>query len=330
MGKENRYIYEVKAEAFLVYDKSLCEMDSPFVQWLRSEGFSYAGRDGNYGICSWAYVNITHKMYAYGKPFIPIVKETGNHAITIDEFKTIYAIYKKYEGKKIFSFGDEQDEETEETLEMKDPYKPNVLNMLKFIWELKDKLNQEERKLCELKRDYTLEEFRDVVAKHMGKIEFFQQTAEKAGVPLDQYCREYFDRKQVTAANRNESVREYYRTVLKNRSLLEDCAENLARNWYAAEMNYTLEEFKAALAKKMEKYGEFQYQAKELGIPLDRFCRAYVDYKEAEDDDKDVQHSYEDLFSSGHSFAYLADNLAYTWDMIGDRVSGEKISQYLK
>ncbi|MBQ1416507.1 MAG: hypothetical protein IIY91_04240, partial [Selenomonas sp.] len=72
------------------------------------------------------------------------------------------------------------------------------------------------------------------------------------------------------------------------------------------------------------------YQAKELGIPLDRFCRAYVDYKEAEDDDKDVQHSYEDLFSSGHSFAYLADNLAYTWDMIGDRVSGEKISQYLK
>ena len=31
-------------------------------------------------------------------PGVEIVKALGNHAITIDEFKKIYAIYEKYEG----------------------------------------------------------------------------------------------------------------------------------------------------------------------------------------------------------------------------------------
>ena len=41
-------------------------------------------------------------------PGIAIVYVIGEHAITLDEFKTIYAIYKKYEGKELFTFHKER------------------------------------------------------------------------------------------------------------------------------------------------------------------------------------------------------------------------------
>ncbi len=109
--EERRYISQVGAEAFLIYDKSFREMDSPFVQWLKSEGFSYAWRKGHCSLCNWMYVNITHKVYAYGMIGVRVVRETGNHAITIEEFKTIYSIYKKYEGKDIFEFDEAKEAE---------------------------------------------------------------------------------------------------------------------------------------------------------------------------------------------------------------------------
>ena len=37
-------------------------------------------------------------------PGIKIVQPVGNHAITVDDFKTIYGIYKKYEGLGLFVF----------------------------------------------------------------------------------------------------------------------------------------------------------------------------------------------------------------------------------
>ena len=82
---------------FLVYDKSLAVHDSDFVKRLKAEGFRDAYYKGCYG-CSWVFVSITCKKYAYGMPGIKIVQPVGNHAISIDEFKTIYEIYKKYEG----------------------------------------------------------------------------------------------------------------------------------------------------------------------------------------------------------------------------------------
>ena len=54
------------------------------------------------------YIDITRKLYAYGMPGIAIVYVIGEHAITLDEFKTIYAIYKKYEGKELFTFHKER------------------------------------------------------------------------------------------------------------------------------------------------------------------------------------------------------------------------------
>ena len=96
-----------KTEAFLVCDKSLGSYEASFFSWLREEGFTFGGYHGNYG-CWWVYINITRKQFAYGMPGVPLVKEIGNHAITIEEFKSIYAIYKKYEGKGSFVFHSER------------------------------------------------------------------------------------------------------------------------------------------------------------------------------------------------------------------------------
>ena len=86
-----------------------CKYVSMFIKgdgaysWLRDEGFTFGGYHGNYG-CWWAHVNITRKQFAYGMPGVCLALPIGDHAITIEEFKTIYNIYKKYIGKDVFVF----------------------------------------------------------------------------------------------------------------------------------------------------------------------------------------------------------------------------------
>ena len=87
MVEKNLHIGEGKREAFLVCDHSLISVDAPFLKWLCEEGFVFGGYHGNYG-CSWIYVNITRKQYAYGMPGVGLAEPLGNHAITIEEFKT--------------------------------------------------------------------------------------------------------------------------------------------------------------------------------------------------------------------------------------------------
>lgn len=99
-------INQLHAESFLVCDKTFADCDSPFFKWLRSEGFTLGWHKGNYGVCDWAYINITSKQFAYGMPGVSITTPTGNHAITVDEFMTIYNIYKKYDGEDLFSCRD--------------------------------------------------------------------------------------------------------------------------------------------------------------------------------------------------------------------------------
>lgn len=114
-------IARVDPDAFLVCNMAFEDYTtkSPFVKWLESEGFVYGWYKGNYGNCPWIFVNITRKLYAYGMPGIKIVEPIGNHAITVEEFETIYEIYKKYEGKELFVFHkdrfdyDAKDEDTE-------------------------------------------------------------------------------------------------------------------------------------------------------------------------------------------------------------------------
>ena len=100
--KTKANIWEGKKKAFLVCDESLKDCNAPFLEFLRTEGYTCSGK-GNYG-CWWVHVDITTKQYAYGMPGVALVGEIGNHAITIDEFMTIYNIYKKYEGKELFVF----------------------------------------------------------------------------------------------------------------------------------------------------------------------------------------------------------------------------------
>ncbi len=101
--KTMQKIWEGKKKVFLVCDESLKDCNAPFLEFLRSEGYTCGSHKGNFG-CWWAYVDITTKQYAYGMPGVALVGEIGNHAITINEFMTIYKIYKKYENKEIFVF----------------------------------------------------------------------------------------------------------------------------------------------------------------------------------------------------------------------------------
>lgn len=91
--------------AVLVYDKSLLEgYDSEFYKWLRENGFKSWERHGFFSSCPWIYVNLNNRIYAFGMPGIPITQEFGDHAVTIEEFMSIYNIFEKYKGKKPLEF----------------------------------------------------------------------------------------------------------------------------------------------------------------------------------------------------------------------------------
>lgn len=54
--------------------------------------------------CEWVYVNIDSKTVQRGKLGVSLTKEIGHHTITPAEFKTIYGIYKKYDGLSPLTF----------------------------------------------------------------------------------------------------------------------------------------------------------------------------------------------------------------------------------
>lgn len=93
---------------FLVHDENLekhSQGDDPFVRWLFSEGFKvHEDYRGGWKTVTGVWINLNNKMIALGMPGIRCFEEIGHHALTIDEFKIIYGIYKKYEGKKPFEF----------------------------------------------------------------------------------------------------------------------------------------------------------------------------------------------------------------------------------
>ena len=100
-------------EAFVVRDRSLKDIDAPFFKWLEENGFKKGFSKGHFG-CDWAFVSITHKLFAYGMPGVSIVEETGGHAITLDEFFVVWKIYAKYEGLDMLAM-DEVGQKTRET-----------------------------------------------------------------------------------------------------------------------------------------------------------------------------------------------------------------------
>lgn len=88
----------------LVYDKSI-GMDCEFEKWLKSEGFTYwRYSKGWYEDVCWIYINLNNKLIARGMPGIVVTEPLFHHAVSIDEFKTIYSIFKKYEGHNPLEF----------------------------------------------------------------------------------------------------------------------------------------------------------------------------------------------------------------------------------
>ena len=86
------------SSSFLVKDDDLLQKwNSEFIKYLHSEGFKSWGKKGYFDGINWIFVNINNKLYAYGIPGIKITTPIGNHAISVEEFKLIYDIYKQYD-----------------------------------------------------------------------------------------------------------------------------------------------------------------------------------------------------------------------------------------
>lgn len=93
----------VGSACFLVKDKDLLNgVDSEIAWWLKKEGFEMC--KGWWTGVDWVYININSKTYMGGMPGISVTTPVGEHAITIEEFKAIYSVFKKYEGKTVLSF----------------------------------------------------------------------------------------------------------------------------------------------------------------------------------------------------------------------------------
>ena len=83
----------------LVKDDSLyAGGEAPLFKWLREEGFVWDGGHGYFSNVNWVYINISSKVFVPGMPGVGITREICGHAITINEFRQIYCIFKKYEG----------------------------------------------------------------------------------------------------------------------------------------------------------------------------------------------------------------------------------------
>ena len=81
----------------LVREKGLGNGKHPFWSWLLSEGFHSWLCHGNYGM-DWVFINLNSMTFAPGMPGIKVTSAIREHAITAEEFKTIWKIFMQYEG----------------------------------------------------------------------------------------------------------------------------------------------------------------------------------------------------------------------------------------
>ena len=116
------------ASCFLIKDERLksYRTSEGIYAYLREEGFN--AQKGGYFIegIDWLYINIYSKVYTKGRVGIGLTKVVGDHAITFDEFKTIYGIFKKYENLRTLVMNyDYKDLETE-WADYKDVWQPMI------------------------------------------------------------------------------------------------------------------------------------------------------------------------------------------------------------
>ena len=138
MESENSTAY------FLVHDPNLgkiSEGGDPFYNWLVSEGFTT--NETYHDIWDFVpgiWININTKIMAVGTPGIKCYEQIGHHAITIDELKIIYAIYKKYEGKPsfVFDWGESMMPESSGLLFTQNADDSVKIEVIYYDWDVKD------------------------------------------------------------------------------------------------------------------------------------------------------------------------------------------------
>ena len=86
------------AACVLIKEPELNDKQHPFWAWLEDEGFYPWNHHVQYKGEYWVYININTRYYLHAMSDIPLPTPIGNHAVTIQEFKTIWEIYKKYSG----------------------------------------------------------------------------------------------------------------------------------------------------------------------------------------------------------------------------------------
>ena len=86
---------------FLVKGNEIADAHSSFWDWLRDQGFHSWGRHGHYPQVDWVFINVCSKIYAPGMPGMQLANPLFGHAITLEEFYTIWDIYSKYSGLKV-------------------------------------------------------------------------------------------------------------------------------------------------------------------------------------------------------------------------------------
>lgn len=101
------------ASCFLVKDDCIKGnwQDTPIHKFLKDEGFVCWGKAKSQPGVDWLYINIYSKVYSKGMYGVGLTKVVGDHAITIDEFFTIYGIYKKYENFGVLKMTQEEQDE---------------------------------------------------------------------------------------------------------------------------------------------------------------------------------------------------------------------------
>ncbi len=73
------------------------------LDYLHNNGFKVIlkGPIGFSSLCNWYWVNMNSNIYCIGKPGVQYAHPFGKHAVTVEEFKVINDIYKKYEGLSV-------------------------------------------------------------------------------------------------------------------------------------------------------------------------------------------------------------------------------------
>ena len=99
MSTETERSISSKNGCFLIKDTSLLQgWNSPVYNYLWSKGFIRWRTKGVFKGVDWVFVNICSKMFAPGLPGYQVTAVACDHAVTFEEFKTIYEIFGKYVG----------------------------------------------------------------------------------------------------------------------------------------------------------------------------------------------------------------------------------------